>query len=79
MSRHLAVILGVVAGAVAFASIVVYVIWFCCIRSRSASRTSETGSSEPSYQGNTDCLSFLYVLYVINHRQAHFPVCLIYI
>ncbi|KNA25768.1 hypothetical protein SOVF_003890 isoform A [Spinacia oleracea] len=50
MSRHLAVILGVVAGAVAFASIVVYVIWFCCIRSRSASRTSETGSSEPSYQ-----------------------------
>lgn len=52
MSRPLAAIVGGAAGAVAFVGIVVVLIWYCLFHSRSASRTSETGSSEPSYQGN---------------------------
>ncbi|XP_057538495.1 receptor-like protein kinase THESEUS 1 [Amaranthus tricolor] len=47
MSRPLAAIVGGAAGAVAFLGIVVILFWFCIFHSRSASRTSETGSSEP--------------------------------
>lgn len=53
MSKNLAAIVGAAAGGVVFVVIVVFVIWFCCFHSRSASRTSETGSSEPSYQGKS--------------------------
>ncbi|KMT07560.1 hypothetical protein BVRB_6g151710 isoform A [Beta vulgaris subsp. vulgaris] len=53
MSRPLAAIVGGAAGAVAFVGIVVVLIWYCLFHSRSASRTSETGSSEPSYQGKS--------------------------
>ncbi|XP_030461819.1 proline-rich receptor-like protein kinase PERK8 isoform X1 [Syzygium oleosum] len=48
MSRPLAAILGGAAGAVALVGIVILIIWFCLCRRRSASRTSETGSSDPS-------------------------------
>ncbi|CAO2823468.1 unnamed protein product [Amaranthus hypochondriacus] len=47
MSRPLAAIVGGAAGAVAFLGIVVILFWFCLFHRKSASRTSETGSSEP--------------------------------
>ncbi|KAJ4729572.1 Protein kinase family protein [Melia azedarach] len=51
MSATLAAILGAAAGAVALVGIVIFLIWFCLYRNRSVSRTSETGSSDPSVQG----------------------------
>ncbi|KAL2532390.1 Protein kinase superfamily protein [Abeliophyllum distichum] len=50
MSRTLAAILGGAAGAVALAGILVIILWYCLFHSRSVSRTSETGSSDPSVQ-----------------------------
>ncbi|KAM0957789.1 hypothetical protein ACFX2C_023164 [Malus domestica] len=50
MSASLAAILGGAAGAVALVGISILLIWFCISRSRSVSRTSETGSSDPSVQ-----------------------------
>ena len=52
MSGHLAAIIGGAAGAVALVGIVIFFIWFCLSHKRSVSRTSETGSSDPSIQGN---------------------------
>lgn len=52
MSTILAAILGGAAGAVALVGMVITVIWFCLFHNRSAGRTSETGSSDPSVQGN---------------------------
>lgn len=52
MSRTLAAILGGAAGAVALVGILVITIWYCVCRGRSVSRTSETGSSDPSVQGS---------------------------
>ncbi|TYH99558.1 putative serine/threonine-protein kinase isoform X2 [Gossypium hirsutum] len=51
MSRNLAAILGGAAGAVALVGIVGLLIWFCLFHKRGVSRTSETGSSDPSVQG----------------------------
>ncbi|KAK8693284.1 hypothetical protein V6N13_070873 [Hibiscus sabdariffa] len=51
MSRNLAAILGGAAGAVALVVIVGLLIWFCLFRKRGLSRTSDTGSSDPSVQG----------------------------
>ncbi|XP_015971135.1 putative serine/threonine-protein kinase isoform X1 [Arachis duranensis] len=51
MSSSLAALLGGAAGAVALAGIVIILIWFCIFRKRSVSRTSETGSSDPSQVG----------------------------
>ncbi|CAM9003493.1 unnamed protein product [Rhodiola kirilowii] len=48
MSRTLAVIIGGAAGALIFVLIVILLVWFCVSRNRSISRTSETGSSDPS-------------------------------
>lgn len=48
MSRTLAAILGGAAGAVAIVVIIAIAIWCCFLRSRGISRTSETGSSDPS-------------------------------
>ncbi|KAF3951598.1 hypothetical protein ACB098_01G236900 [Castanea mollissima] len=50
MSGHLAAIIGAAAGAVALVGIVIFFIWFCLSHQRSAARTSETGSSDPSVQ-----------------------------
>ncbi|KAK4367321.1 hypothetical protein RND71_011113 [Anisodus tanguticus] len=50
MSRTLAAIVGGAAGAVALVVIVVVILWFCIFHKRSISRTSETGSSDPSVQ-----------------------------
>ncbi|KAK8566066.1 hypothetical protein V6N12_059606 [Hibiscus sabdariffa] len=50
-SMNLAAILGGAAGAVALVVIVGLLIWFCLFRKRGLSRTSETGSSDPSVQG----------------------------
>ncbi|KAI5651014.1 hypothetical protein M9H77_37019 [Catharanthus roseus] len=50
MSKTLAAILGGAAGAVAFVGVLVIIIWFCFFHARSVSRTSETGSSDPSVQ-----------------------------
>ncbi|KAK4603082.1 hypothetical protein RGQ29_011889 [Quercus rubra] len=50
MSGHLAAIIGAAAGAVALVGIVIFFIWFCLSHKRSVSRTSETGSSDPSVQ-----------------------------
>ncbi|XP_059640798.1 nodulation receptor kinase [Cornus florida] len=50
MSRTLAAILGGAAGAVALVGIIIIIIWFCLSHNRSVSRTSETGSSDPSIQ-----------------------------
>lgn len=52
MSGPRAAIIGGAAGAVALVGIVVIFLWFCLLRNRSISRTSETGSSDPSLQGN---------------------------
>uniref|UniRef100_A0A2P2JS48 non-specific serine/threonine protein kinase n=1 Tax=Rhizophora mucronata TaxID=61149 RepID=A0A2P2JS48_RHIMU len=49
MSGTLAAILGGAAGAVALVGIII-IIWFCLSHKKSISRTSETGSSEPSIQ-----------------------------
>ncbi|KAH9627164.1 hypothetical protein KSS87_018404 [Heliosperma pusillum] len=59
MSGTLAAIVGGAAGAAALVVIIVILICFCIFRSRSVSRTSETGSSDPSYQGKSSVeLSF---------------------
>ncbi|CAA2987552.1 nodulation receptor kinase [Olea europaea subsp. europaea] len=50
MSRTLAAILGGAAGAVALAGILVIILWYCLFHRRSVTRTSETGSSDPSVQ-----------------------------
>ncbi|XP_024933496.1 nodulation receptor kinase isoform X1 [Ziziphus jujuba] len=50
MSGTLAAIVGGAAGAVALVGIIVLLIWFCLVKTRSVSRTSETGSSDPSLQ-----------------------------
>lgn len=50
MSTTLAAILGGAAGAVALVGILVIIIWFCFFHGRTVSRTSETGSSDPSVQ-----------------------------
>ncbi|XP_057437618.1 putative serine/threonine-protein kinase [Lotus japonicus] len=52
MSSSLAAILGGAAGgAVALVGISIILLWFCLCRQRSVSRTSETGSSDPSQVG----------------------------
>ncbi|CAJ1786923.1 unnamed protein product [Sphenostylis stenocarpa] len=50
MSSTLAAIFGGAAGAVALVGIVI-LLWFCLSRQRNVSRTSETGSSDPSQVG----------------------------
>ncbi|EEF49322.1 proline-rich receptor-like protein kinase PERK8 isoform X2 [Ricinus communis] len=50
MSKTLAAILGGAAGVVALVGIVIFLIWFCLSHKKSVSRTSETGSSDPSIQ-----------------------------
>ena len=62
MSRTLAAILGGAAGAVALVGIVILITWFCLSHNRSVSRTSETGSSDPSVQGNVIMCTFKRVL-----------------
>ena len=52
MSRTLAAILGGAAGAVALVGIVGLLIWFCLFHKRGVSGNSETGSSDPSVEGN---------------------------
>ncbi|GAU48071.1 hypothetical protein TSUD_324940 [Trifolium subterraneum] len=51
MSISLAAIIGGAAGAVALVGISILLIWFCLFRQTSVSRTSETGSSDPSQVG----------------------------
>ena len=58
MSASLAAILGGAAGAVALVGIIIILVGFCLSCNRSVSRTSETGSSDPSIQGNS------YIIYV---------------
>lgn len=57
MSAPLAAILGGAAGAVALVGIIIILVGFC-LRNRSVSRTSETGSSDPSVQGNS-CIIYV--------------------
>ncbi|KAI3895236.1 hypothetical protein MKW92_001066 [Papaver armeniacum] len=49
MSKTLAAILGGAAGAVALVGIIIF-LWFCLFRNKTISRTSESGSSDPSVQ-----------------------------
>ncbi|KAK2362415.1 putative serine/threonine-protein kinase PBL28 [Trifolium repens] len=51
MSISLAAIIGGAAGAVALVGISILLLWFCLFRQTSVSRTSETGSSDPSQVG----------------------------
>ncbi|KHN46840.1 Putative receptor-like protein kinase [Glycine soja] len=51
MSSTLAALFGGAAGAVALVGIAIILIWFCLSRQRNVSRTSETGSSDPSQVG----------------------------
>lgn len=51
MSKSLAAIIGGAAGAVALVGISIILIWFYLFRQTSVSRTSETGSSDPSQVG----------------------------
>ncbi|KAK9114285.1 hypothetical protein Syun_021082 [Stephania yunnanensis] len=48
MPKPLAALLGGAAGAVALVGILALCIWFCLSRTRTLSRTSDSGSSEPS-------------------------------
>jgi len=57
MSRTLAAILGGAAGVMALAGVVIFVLW-CLYHKKTVSRTSETGSSETSIQGNS-CIIYL--------------------
>ncbi|KAK1319811.1 putative receptor-like protein kinase [Acorus calamus] len=50
MSGTLAAVIGGAAGAVALVGIVIVFIYFCLLRTRSASRNSDTNSSDPSLQ-----------------------------
>lgn len=59
MSSSLAAILGGAAGAVALVWIAIILIWFCLFRRTSVSRTSETGSSDPSQGKKTSEMSLL--------------------
>jgi len=52
MSRTLAAILGGAAGVMALVGVVIFLLW-CLSHKKSVSRTSETGSSETSVQGNS--------------------------
>lgn len=61
MSGHLAAIIGGAAGAVALVGIVIFFIWFCLCHKRSVSRTSETGSSDPSIQGNFYIYIYIFI------------------
>ncbi|CAK8542753.1 unnamed protein product [Lathyrus sativus] len=51
MSSSLAAIIGGAAGAAALVGISIILLWFCLFRQTSVSRTSETGSSDPSQVG----------------------------
>ncbi|PIA28215.1 hypothetical protein AQUCO_07200097v1 [Aquilegia coerulea] len=51
MSRTLAALLGGAAGAVVLVGFLIILLWFCLSPNRSISRTSDTGSSDPSLQG----------------------------
>lgn len=66
MSKTLAAILGGAAGAVALVGILVITIWYCIFRGRNVSRTSETGSSDPSVQG-----SFAYMWTKVHYHIHH--------
>ncbi|XP_043703724.1 probable receptor-like protein kinase At5g18500 isoform X1 [Telopea speciosissima] len=50
MSRILAALIGGAAGAMALMGMIMVFLWFCLCQNRSISRTSETGSSDPSVQ-----------------------------
>ncbi|XP_042497303.1 nodulation receptor kinase isoform X2 [Macadamia integrifolia] len=50
MSRTLAALIGGAAGAMALMGVIMVFLWFCLCQNRSISRTSETGSSDPSVQ-----------------------------
>ncbi|XP_061336847.1 putative serine/threonine-protein kinase [Gastrolobium bilobum] len=54
MSRTLAAIFGGAAGAVALVGMIIVLIRFCLSHKRSVSRTSETGSSDPSQVGRIE-------------------------
>ncbi|XP_008810476.1 serine/threonine-protein kinase CDG1-like isoform X2 [Phoenix dactylifera] len=54
----LAAAVGGAAGAMALVGIVIIFVWYCLLRKRSVSRTSQTNSSEPSLQGQNIELSF---------------------
>ena len=43
--------IGGAVGALALSALLVFLLWFCIIRRKNASRTSESGSSDPSTQG----------------------------
>lgn len=67
MSRTLAAILGGAAGAVALVGVVIVIIWLCLFHNRSVSRTSDTGSSDPSVQG--DPFVIMLTFRSITHRS----------
>ncbi|ESQ32818.1 hypothetical protein EUTSA_v10004401mg [Eutrema salsugineum] len=50
MSAILAAAIGGAVGALAFIALLVFLLWFCIFRRKNVSRTSETGSSDPSTQ-----------------------------
>ena len=58
--------IGGAVGALALSALLVFLLWFCIFRRKNASRTSESGSSDPSTQGtlityktNLSLLTFL--------------------
>lgn len=59
MSANLAAAIGGAVGALALIALLVFVLWFCIFRRKNVSRTSETGSSDPSTQGHNQLLSLL--------------------
>ncbi|KAL6509130.1 hypothetical protein OROGR_022440 [Orobanche gracilis] len=58
MSRTLVAILGGAAGAVALVGLMIIIICYVVFRGRNLSRTSETGSSNPSLQGGASGIGF---------------------
>lgn len=59
MSAILAAAIGGAVGALALIALFVFLLWFCVFRRKNLSRTSETGSSDPSTQGKC----------IINHKS----------
>lgn len=61
MSATLAAIIGGAAGAVALVGIVIFLVWYFIFHNQTVSRTSETGSSDRSIQGNVSTFVFIRV------------------
>lgn len=78
MSVSLAAAIGAAVGALAFIALLVFLLWFCIFRRKNLSRTSETGSSDPSTQGIKSIGDFIgWYIYIYIYIKKWFRLLLI--